>query len=113
MNLLIEVAMASFGELISEKRRELGWSQRELAERVLKEDGKPISPQYLNDLERDRRGAPSDQLIETFATVLQLDKDLLFYSAGEVAPDLRGLGPAQVKEAIVAFRQNLEKSDGK
>lgn len=105
--------MATFGELISGRRRELGWSQKELTEKIVKEDGKPISPQYLNDLERDRRGAPSDQLIEAFATVLGLDKDLLFYSAGEVAPDLRGLASDQVQEAIVAFRKKLEGSDGK
>lgn len=105
--------MATFGELVSARRRELGWSQRELSEKIVKEDGKPISPQYLNDLERDRRGAPSDQLIEAFAAVMELDKDLLFYSAGEVAPDLRGFGADQVKDAIVAFRRNLEKGDGK
>lgn len=105
--------MATFGEQISEGRKKKGWSQKELAAKVLKEDGTAISPQYLNDIERDRRGAPSDQLILAFAEVLGLEKDLLFYSAGEVSPDLRDRDSEQVKAAILAFRQTLEKSDGK
>lgn len=105
--------MATFGGMISERRKELGLSQKELAAKVLKEDGAPISPQYLNDIERDRRGAPSDYLIAEFARVLNLDKDALFYSAGEVSPDLRGLNPEEevVKQAIAAFRRTLEKGE--
>ena len=107
--------MAKFGELISERRRALGLSQKELAAKVTKENGSAISPQYLNDLERDRRGAPSDQLIEAFARELGLDKDALYYSAGEVSPDLRGLNPEneQVRQAIAAFRRTLEQKDGR
>lgn len=105
--------MGSFGEMISEKRKELGWSQKELATKIMKEDGKPISPQYLNDLERDRRGAPSDQLIIAFSETLGLDKDLLFYSAGELAPDLRDRDEEQVKQAFHAFRQTLNRDDGR
>lgn len=106
--------MANFGDLISERRKELGWSQKELAEKVIKEDGKPISPQYLNDLERNRRDAPSDYLIEAFASVLSLDKAILFYSAGEFAPEFRDRKDLEVVEkAIAAFRRTLEESDGK
>ena len=106
--------MATFGELISEKRKALGLSQKELAAKIKKEDGTTISPQYLNDLEHDRRGAPSDQLITEFAAVLKMSIDALYYSAGEVSPDLRGLDPESegVKRAIAAFRKNLEKEDG-
>ena len=42
--------MATFGELISEGRKKKGLSQKELAAKVLKEDGSAISPQYLNDI---------------------------------------------------------------
>lgn len=104
--------MPTFGELIAGARKSKGWSQKELAAKVLKDDKTAISPQYLNDLERDRRGAPSDQLILAFAEVLDLDKDLLFYSAGEVSPDLRDRNGEHVKEAILAFRRTLEQSDG-
>lgn len=106
--------MASFGELISARRKELGWSQKELSEKVLKEDGKPISPQYLNDLERNRRDAPSDHLIQAFASILTIDVNLLFYSAGEFAPELRDRTDLdRVGRAIAAFRRTLEDSDGK
>jgi transcriptional regulator with XRE-family HTH domain len=106
--------MAKFGELISDRRRGMGLSQKELAERVKKEDGSPISPQYLNDLEHDRRGAPSEYLIDEFARVLGIEKDALYYSAGEVSPDLRGLNPENesVRQAIAAFRRTLEQKDG-
>lgn len=109
------IHMATFGELISERRRAKGLSQKEVAALVKKEDGTPISPQYLNDLEHDRRGAPSDHLIVEFARVLDIDKDSLYYSAGEVSPDLRGHDPEAepVKQAIAAFRRILENSDGK
>jgi len=105
--------MATFGELISDRRRALGLSQKELAAKIRKEDGSTISPQYLNDLERDRRGAPSDYLIGQFARILTMEGDELYYSAGEVSPDLRGLDPKteSVRKAIAAFRRSLENHD--
>ncbi|MFZ3327760.1 MAG: hypothetical protein WA231_18585, partial [Methylocella sp.] len=32
-----------------------GWALKDLASRVLREDAEAISPQYLNDIEHDRR----------------------------------------------------------
>ncbi|HZH98581.1 MAG TPA: helix-turn-helix transcriptional regulator [Fimbriimonadaceae bacterium] len=106
--------MASFGELIAEGRKKLGLSQKELAGRVKKEDGTPISPQYLNDLELRRRAAPSDHIIDEFARELSIDRDILYFSAGEVSPDLRDLDPRddEVRKAITAFRRNVGR-DGK
>lgn len=106
--------MPTFGQLIAEGRKVKGWSQKELAARIIKEDGSPISPQYLNDIERDRRGAPSDYLISCFASELGLELDLLYYTAGEITPDLRDLDlpEHQVLGAFAAFRKNLEGIDG-
>ena len=53
----------TFGETIAGARKDLGVSQRELAMRIVKEDGAPISPQYLNDIERNRRNPPGDHLL--------------------------------------------------
>ena len=78
--------MPTFGEIISEKRKKTGLSQKELAALVTKEDGKPISPQYLNDIERDRRNPPSEHLIEQFARVLSIALETLYYCAGELPP---------------------------
>jgi transcriptional regulator with XRE-family HTH domain len=100
----------SFGQTIAEARKRASLSQKELAARIRKEDGQSISPQYLNDLERDRRDGPSDFLIQQFSAVLQLDLDLLYHRAGELPADLRDQGDdAEVIEAYRAFRRKLGK----
>ena len=102
--------MSSFGELISEKRKEAGLTQKELAARVCKEDGQAISPQYLNDLEHDRRNPPAPHLIEQFASVLKMEAVLLYHCAGELPPDLacNSVEGETVVAAYEAFRQVLE-----
>ena len=105
--------MPTFGQLISERRKELSLSQREVAARLIKEDGQPISPQYLNDVERDRRNAPGDDIIRQLGEVLQIDVDVLYNCAGELPPDLRCLdvGEDKIKEAFALFRREVKKSD--
>lgn len=44
----------SFGQIIAKGRKKLGIGQKTLAERIKKEDGQPISPQYLNDYYGER-----------------------------------------------------------
>ncbi len=58
--------MPSLGEQITKDRKAKEMSQKELAGLVRKEDGQPISPQFLNDLERDRR-RPSNQILKKFS----------------------------------------------
>ena len=102
----------TFGQAIAWARKELGISQRELALRVLKQDGAPISAQYLNDIERDRRNAPGDHLLEQFARELKMDQDYLYFLAGKFPSDVRGgaSSPKQVQEAFKAFRRTLRGS---
>ena len=50
----------TFGGAISEARKAKGWALKDLASRVLREDKEAISPQYLNDIEHDRRSPSSD-----------------------------------------------------
>lgn len=104
--------MATFGQTIADKRKELGLSQRELAARVIKEDSVPISPQYLNDLEKDRRNPPSDYLIKQFAKALEMPTDILFLCAGTIPPDIRcaAVPEEQAIKAFKAFRKEI-KSD--
>ena len=102
----------SFGQVISEARRRQGISQKDLAARVVKEDGSPISPQYLNDLERDRRNPPSEFLLQQFAEHLALQPEYLFFVAGEYPADLRTATappptPERVEAAFRAFRRAL------
>jgi transcriptional regulator with XRE-family HTH domain len=101
----------TFGQTIATARKRIGLSQKDLAERILKDDGTPISAQYLNDIERDRRNPPSEEIIAQFARELDLSVDYLHFLAGQWPADLRQ-GPYtsdQVAAAFKAFRRTLTK----
>jgi transcriptional regulator with XRE-family HTH domain len=104
--------MKTFGTAISEARKALGFSQKELATQILKEDRESISPQYLNDIERDRRNAPSQHLILEFARVLKIKPDYLFALAQawpkDIAEKMGKSSPEDVQEAFSAFRKTLK-----
>ena len=57
----------TFGRAIAKARKKKGLSQKELAALIEREAGAPISPQYLNDIEHDRRSPSSDHLVSQFA----------------------------------------------
>lgn len=103
----------TFGRVLTGARRQAGLSQRELAGRILKEDGEPISAQYLNDLERDRRNPPGRHLLKQFAAALELPEEYLDFVAGQLPEDLRAgsYAPEQVQAAFRAFRRTL-RGDG-
>lgn len=104
--------MKTFGTIISEARRGLGMSQKDLAAAIKKEDGQQISAQYLNDIEHDRRNPPSELLIAQIATVLKLDKDVLCLVAGTIPQDLKKMAttqPEKVEEAFKVFRRTVKK----
>ncbi len=100
----------TFGRVIADARKNANLSLRELAAKIKKEDGSPISPQYLNDLEHDRRNHPSDFLLQQFAQVLDIPIEVLYYHAGEIPAELRGMqvDRDQVIEAYKAFRRKLQ-----
>lgn len=101
----------TFGRAISQARKNLRWSQKELASKILREDGEPISPQYLNDIEHDRRSPSSDRMVLQFAEVLSIDADWLYYLAGKFPADVRGrnLSQKQVSDLMVAFRRDQKR----
>ena len=101
----------TFGKTIASARKNRGVSQRELALRIVKDDGTPISPQYLNDIERDRRNPPGDHLLKQFAEALGLDEDYLYFLAGKLPSDMRSASgnPKQVAKAFRAFRRTLRR----
>ncbi len=105
--------MKTFGEIISEARKAKGLSQKELASKIHKEDGQPISAQYLNDVEHNRRNPPSEFLIGQIAVLLDLDKDVLCLAAGTIPQDLKKMAatnPERVEHAFKAFRKAVKKS---
>jgi len=101
----------TFGQAIGRARKEKGWAQKDLAARILREDGEAISPQYLNDIEHDRRSPSSDRMVQQFAEVLDVDPDWLYYLAGRFPEDVRmkQLSPNEVARAMVAFRRDSTK----
>ena len=57
--------MTDFGKSIALGRKSKFLSQKELAARIRKQDGEPISTQYLNDIERGRRNPPDEHIRST------------------------------------------------
>lgn len=99
----------TFGEVLAETRKTKGLSQKELAALIKKEDGEPISPQYLNDIEHDRRNPPSDEILLQMATVLGIPPDYLFHLAGKLPADIARMADAStVVEAYKVFRKTLK-----
>lgn len=97
----------SFGRAIGAARKKKEWNLGELASRILREDEKPISVQYLNDIEHDRRSPSSDRMVKQFAEALDVDLDWLYYLAGRFPEDVRRKRMTQdeVVHAMSAFRK--------
>ena len=102
----------TFGQVIASAHKDLGVSQRELAQKVLKEDGTPISPQYLNDMERDRRNPPGDYLLDQLSRQLNLDKDYLYFLAGKYPLDVRS-GPRDPNQVADSQDDNYNIHDSR
>ncbi len=101
----------SLGQFIREARVDAGMTQKELAAKIFrKEEGqqepKPITPQYLNDIEHDRR-TPPEYLTRQIAKILDLDADHLAFLAGSVPEEIlrAGISEETAKEAVKVFRK--------
>ena len=79
-------SIASFGSFIRKLRTDLNITQRDLAKKL------GIAPSYLNDLEKEKRGAPKQATIKKLATILKTSlnqlNDLAGASKKELAPDI-------------------------
>ena len=98
----------TFGQIIRDCRQKLGMSQKELAEKIIKEDGKPISSQYQNDIEHDRRNPPGESLIRQYAGHLKLEIDYLLMAARILPDDIRKealKNPDKADQLFKAFRK--------
>lgn len=92
----------TFGNFIRETRKVAGLSQKQLAEMIEREEGGSISPQYLNDIEHDRRSPSSDHMIQQLARTLKVSANYLSYLAGRVPAALRkaNMTAAQVDQWV-------------
>lgn len=97
----------TFGAYVSEVRKSLKLSQKDLAQLILREDGVAISPQYLNDIEHDRRNPTSDHIIQQFAKALKVKADYLHYLSGKLPDEIRerNLSEKEVEQAFRVFRK--------
>jgi transcriptional regulator with XRE-family HTH domain len=94
------------GDVINQARRARRLTLRQLAEKVRKEDGQPISPQYLNDIELNRR-VPSTYVLRELARELELSQDMLLMLAGAGETVMREYlkeHPQEEEEVIQLFR---------
>ena len=100
-----------FGQVIAGARKKAGLSQKDLAAKLHKEDGEAISPQYLNDIERDRRNPPNEFLLKQLASILDLPFEFLLFRAGQWPEDLRDqeIKPQEFQKVFQAFRRDFDK----
>lgn len=95
----------TLGAVLAGRRRVLGLTQREVAERA------GISAQYLNDIEHDRRSPRIDATLLALAAALDHEPAYLFLLAGwwppEVAQAIRFATPESCDVALAAFRAAL------
>ena len=105
----------NFGLMIRARRKEIGLRQEDLVPQIQIE-GRPISQSYLSDLERGAIG-PRAHMIEQFARVLKLNRDVLYLAAGivppEVADELNRLTPEEREQAWAVFKDVVAKGEAR
>jgi transcriptional regulator with XRE-family HTH domain len=103
--------MKTFGQLISELRKQRGLTQKALAAQVKKKDGVAIGIAYINDIEHDRRNPPSPDFVAQLAAVLRVPLEVLQYYAGRLPSDEKPGDPShqQIVAAYRAFRREIDK----
>jgi transcriptional regulator with XRE-family HTH domain len=103
--------MKTFGKVIVEARKAAGLTQKAVAERLRRGDGRKVLPLYLNDLEHERRYPPEDATIEQLAKILNLSSDVLYFYAKRVPPDVRrDATDDEVEAAYGAFRRVIDEA---
>jgi transcriptional regulator with XRE-family HTH domain len=89
-----------FGQLVRDRRRQMGMTQEELARRI------DTSTPYIGHIESGKR-TPSDEILTRLADVLGFDRRELFFLAN---PNARALfspkQPAQAHSAWDEFRRD-------
>jgi transcriptional regulator with XRE-family HTH domain len=77
-------------EVIKHARQARHLTLRRFADQVMKEDGTPISPQYLFDIEVHH--VPAPHVLRELAQVLEMDYDTLLELAGATDLVVRSRG---------------------
>lgn len=69
----------NFGQLILNARKKKNLSLKDCASLINKEDGTPISFQYLSEIETARRNPPPEYIMKQFADVLDIPIEILYF----------------------------------
>lgn len=104
----------SQGTAIREARISAGLTQRDLAAKIVQENGeRGISPAYLNDIEHDRRRPSSSHILTEIARALRMDSDYLLLMAGQVPSEMSSMisrvDERTYRDAFRLFREALRK----
>lgn len=100
----------TIGSIITARRTELGLTQMDLAAKTRKRDGRPVSPQYLCDIEKDRRSLPVGPVMDSLAEALEMDREVFYYFAGALPPECRpDVSHERIRAAFSAFREAVTK----
>jgi transcriptional regulator with XRE-family HTH domain len=100
--------MKTFGQVLRDARKKAGLTQRELAARLKREDGRPVDPPYLNAVEHDHRRPPEDFIVEQMAKIVGISPDVLYFHANRQPPDVKTEADQErVEAAYRAFRKAL------
>lgn len=102
------MAPRSFGGEIAHLRKKKGYTIREFAKKVEKEDGQPMSPSYLCDIEQGRRKPPALTVIRRMADALDGDFDTLMSLAHRTPPDIKEIvqGDEDVRRMLRKARES-------
>ena len=87
----------SFGQVVRDKRTELGYSLRKFAQTV------GLSPSYVSLMERGEQPPPGEDNIRKIALALNLNEDDLLAKAGKVSSELKQIimeHPALVADVL-------------
>ena len=106
------MAKKTFGSFIKTARLNSSIGQRELAR------GVGVSPAYLNDIEQDKRAAPSVAVLNLIKSYLKIEDDLFFDLAGQskkkIPPDVEAfLLSNEAAIATARMLKNLKFSEEK
>ena len=103
--------MKTFGQAIVAARKNARLTQKAVAARLRRSDGRAVMPPYLNDLEHDRRHPPENTVIEQLAEVLNVSPDLLYFYARRLPANVEGdLDEGSIEAAYRAFRKELRQA---
>ena len=94
----------TFGQTILNARKQKDLSLKQCASLIYKEDGSPISFQYLSEIENGRRNPPSVFIMEQLAKVLDIPIEILYFHS-KIIPSKSDATPSN--DTIVSAYQDF------